>query len=372
MDRSKMKLNSLLTLLIVALAGCGWFENQEEALSDFPAPVENVSEESGKDNPDSGSKEKFILNLNQGDRFPMKKTVESTLTQKVGGDTATNYSRLEMLMTISVDQVEENKTLLSVRYQRVKYNHEIGNRKIEYDSSLDQKNLPIEALPYSGLVNNGFQFWLGPDNKILELRNFEQFLERCAAKFPKEERNLLLTHLSASSGDDELANFVDDSIGILPYDPKTGIASVKVGDVWNRKRKFIHPTTMYLDSRCTLRKLSDRYAEIDISGSIAATAAQQHSSGDSGIYIRIRDGKTIGKCIIDRTTGLPVKSKVERFLDMLVISSNGQQFPQQKTIITTIESYPVDGDPALQRQSLANRKNKKKVLIRQASATEEN
>jgi len=58
------------------------------------------------------------------------------------------------------------------------------------------------------------------------------------------------------------------------------------------------------------------------------------------VQLYIRGGKSFGSCLIDRKTGLPLESKIERFLETTVKLASGKEFEQQKEIVTTIRAFP--------------------------------
>lgn len=246
-------------------------------------------------------------------------------------------------MTITVEEVRGAQRRLQVRYQQVQFEQEIDGRRIAYDSRLTDRPAPLELAAYQGLVHNGFSFWLGPDNHIVDLVGFQAFLQRCVAHVPPEERRRVMTEFMQSNGDDRIANFIDDSIGVLPYNPeltKKGTL-VAVGDHWSRRRQQLRPLPLYLEDTYTLKDLKPRYAIIEITGRItpSETFGPSQQPGNN-LRVRVRGGRSFGRCTIDTGTGLPIRSRVERTIDMIVRLSNGTEFPQHKKVITTINAYP--------------------------------
>lgn len=98
---------------------------------------------------------------------------------------------------------------------------------------------------------------------------------------------------------------------------------------------------MVLKTEYTLRELNDKTATINIAGDIAASKinSPMNQKGNS-VQLHIRGGKTFGTCLIDRKTGLPLESKIDRFLETTVKLANGKEFEQQKQIVTTIQAFP--------------------------------
>jgi hypothetical protein len=137
-----------------------------------------------------------------------------------------------------------------------------------------------------------------------------------------------------------VANFVDDSIGLLPYDASVdedSASRVLPGDVWTRERRLMQPVPVYLKSTYTLTDIDSDTARIEITGRIASGEAV-NAAGDS--RVRISDGRALGHCIVDRSTGLPLDVQIDRHLVIHVQTDDGYEVVQEKDIRTTIRGFP--------------------------------
>lgn len=332
---------------LLAISGCGWLGDEVAVEPEIPKaatlPVAQV--------------ETLELHLKVGDRFPLKKTVTQELHQASAIGPAISHTELELLLTLHVEEVLPDRKRLGVRYNRVKYSQDMAGEKFSVDSSRPEAGAPSAAMPYLGLVDNGFSFWVGRDNQIIEPIGFPEFLERCVRSVPESERKEVLRQFAQSTADEGVANFVDDSIGLLPYevDGKEGGTGVTEGDTWTRDRRLMLPMPLYLQTRYTLRSLTPKLAEIDVLGKVSPAATPQDEQGILPVSaeteprgakkktspdIVVRGGKAFGSCTIDRATGLPLESKVERFLEMNVRLPNGLSFEQRKRTVTTIQAFP--------------------------------
>lgn len=342
---------------IVILAGTGWsywIKKQNEkpveveskaapetttAAKPLQTPIE-VQNASLRDE----KVEVLELNLAVNQRFPMIKTVEQSLSQASAAGIVNSTSKLELILALTVEELRaDGRKRFNVRYTGVKYSHNIAGERVEYDSNRANGPAPPEVQAYQQLVNNGFSFWIGADNKIVELVGFDEFLKRCLQNTPASQRETVLAKISESSGDDGVANFIDDSIGLLPYniDENHKGGAIRVGETWTKTRRLTQPIPMTLKTEYTLRELNDNIATINIAGDIAASKISSpiNQNGKS-VQLYIRGGKSFGTCMIDRKTGLPLESKIERFLETTVKLASGKQFEQQKQIVTTIRAFP--------------------------------
>ncbi len=292
----------------------------------------------------------LALTLQVGDCFALRKTITQTLAQRMKEGPAKSTSRLQMTAGITVEKDEGGRRLLRVKYQRVRYGHDLLGDKVDYDSYRvnDQEPVPDAAILYHGMVNNGFAFWLTHDNQIGEVVDFREFLERCVKSAPPQRQRQLLAQVTSNPDDEGFANFVDDSIGLLRFNPeaKGRETFVKEGEEWQRTRKLIHPLPMAINTTYRLTELTDDRAKIEILGKIiparvASLAPQTRNPSEAEIVLK--DGHTTGTCTVDRGTGLPTKSQVTRSLALRVRMPQQAEFDQHKQIVTTVEIFPTQG-----------------------------
>lgn len=331
----------LVVWLIVVVPGCDWWGAEEQPDAHAPIPDFKTLVSDSRSAPAEPAQ--LDLKLKVGDRFPLLKTVEQSLTQQTQQGEQTSHSTMELSLAITVEEERGGHKRMGVRYDRVRYRQDIAGEQIEFDSQNPQEPLPMAVKAYAGLPGNGFSFWIGSDNQLIELVGFEDFLKRCVKSVAPAQRQEVMAALLESAGDEGIANFVDDSIGLLPYRPEADehASAVRVGDRWERKRQVVRPIPMYLTSVYTLSELTDRTARIDIVGSIShSTTYGPSGQQQNDLQVTVTGGHSLGSCTIDRDTGLPLNSRVERYLEMTVQLADGVQFKQQKRILTTMRAFP--------------------------------
>jgi hypothetical protein len=365
----RLTLAALFLLIPVTLSGCGGSDSGETAASDDdlmnelmgpsavpqrepaePVDEEMVNLESSDETPAQDTRlassptdpkgVRLELHLRKGDRFPLIKTVEQSLVQKSDTAPATARTRLELTLAISVEEERDDAIRLRVNYGRVVYEHDINGQRLSFDSQTHQGAVPWDAIPYAGMVGNGFSFWLGRDNRIRELVGYQDFLQKCVENVPLDRRQTLLAELSHRFGDDGVANFVDDSIGLLPYDAtvdKEAATRVLAGDVWTRERRLMQPVPVYLTTTYRLTEINDETADIDITGRVASGEAVQETGPGR---VRVSGGRSMGNCIVDRATGLPLEMRLTRNMTIHVTTEDSQEVVQEKEILTTIRAFP--------------------------------
>ena len=353
--------------LLLSLSGCGWFgsekvdSNSEDAIPELGehTPSPKSRESANKVIPT----ENLELRLKVGDRFPLVKTVEQRLRQRSpnGGSPSESTSKLTMTLAITVEKIDRGVKTLGVRYQRVRYEHDIAGEKVSYDSALFPKTVPDAAQVYHGLLDNGFSFELGADNHIVKVHDFDAFLKRCVRHAPARQQKEMLNRLVATQEDEGIANFIDDSVGMLPYniDDLNAGGDVKVGSSWRKNREIVRPFPMTIDTAYRLGSINDRYATLELFGKIvpaqiqhASNSVQQAGATEN---MTLRGGHCFGTCTIDRESGLPIQSHVTRQMDLTLQLPNGARFDQTKEIVTSIRTFPEQGAPTTASQGTTSK-----------------
>jgi hypothetical protein len=112
---------------------------------------------------------------------------------------------------------------------------------------------------------------------------------------------------------------------------------VQEGTAWDLPPRHVEGTVpLIVNTRCKIKGLTDRTAEIDLFGSIQPTNRVERAAGWK---VSVLGGRCMGSCTVDRTTGLPTNSRVERYIDLMLESPDGAQLPQRKEIVTTIQAF---------------------------------
>lgn len=355
-----MKVRWLLQLCWLGMAaalifaGCDAWKGSAE-VAEEPVPTGPALPTASINGP---KQEKLTLNLEVGTRFPLQKTVEQILRQPAADGQSTTRQTLDLLMSVTVEQVlppepaqaasgaTTGAKRLRVKYHRVRFSQQFPDARmnISYDSDIPpgQRRVPVEALGYQGLKDNSFDFWLGADNQILDIVDFNGFLDRCLVNVPQNQQVKVRRFLASTSGADGLSNFIDDSIGLLP--PR----AVRVNETWSRERTMPQPVPMRISNQYTLRQVTRDTADVDIHGIIlpSTTYGQPKVVDKDGnvqedpVQVSVVRGNCYGSCQIDRRTGLPIQSRVEQAIMMNVRVPPGIEFQQQKSTVITIRAFP--------------------------------
>lgn len=305
----------------------------DPASADAATPSDSPAVDFGSEAPISlPNASDLSLQLPVGARFPLVKTIEQRLTQQLKTGPVVGHSKLELQLSLLVEEQQDARRRIGVRYHRVRYWQDLGGEIVSYDSAAPPVITPPAALSYAGLKDNTFSFWLGPDNRVQELVGFNEFLRRCVAGVPLDQRQNVMTQLASLGSEDGLANFVDDSIGLLPNpaDPQLAGQPLQVGSRWAVSSKSSSGT------QCLLQELTATTAQIAIVGQVSPS---NYVDDIRQLKLTVQGGQCSGLCIVDRKTGMPTQCRIDRRVDMVAQLPDGTEIPQRKEIVTTVTAF---------------------------------
>ena len=362
-----------ITAFCLCGSGCSYFQSSstDEDIDltevDEPDKLDAVEEKPKEMWSESTLKKGTVEpRLKIANRFPLLKTVEHRLTQTDKEGSHVSSSRAEIMMSLVVETIlPDGRKQIAVRYQRIRYEQDIQGNRIVYSSDQPAEQVPQEALLYSGLVNNGFSFWIGSDNKIIEVWEFNEFLQRCLRNVPAQQQATLRRQLESTKGEGYIASFVDDSIGMIPYDSNLAQPDIalKTGAAWELDPQTCEsPIPMITNTRCILKDLSTDSAEILLTGRTSGSPNPfTIQTPDGDLKVLVKGGHSSGACRIDRKTGFPKDSRIQRSVELVMELSDGQKIQQIKETFSTLTSIvdypqkPVSGsEPQSQQTSFPN------------------
>lgn len=194
MSASILRWTMIVTFLCMWACGCSYFQSatNDDDIDltevDEEEPVEPAENTETVDRTQFSPSQRSSLTATEsetklavGNRFPFSKSVEHRLTQVDQDGTRVSSSRTDMNLTISVERVlADGRRLMTIQFQRVQHVQDILGKRISYSSDAPgSSSIPQDAALYAGLTNNGFSFWMGANNQILEVVGYGDFLRQC-------------------------------------------------------------------------------------------------------------------------------------------------------------------------------------------------
>ena len=332
----------LIASLFTLLPGCGWFGSEPEPVEEEASlPLESITTAATKPEPPAVAEVEppSPSALRVGESFPMLRSVTQTLTQNLPEGRKVTHSTLQAMLTLRVEELTpDGRRRIGVRFDRVRYMSDLGGEPIDFDSGIPQTALPPEAEPYRGLADNGFSFWAASNGAVLELVGYGDFLRRCVRDVPPDQHDRVLQKLAGLESSEALATLLDDGLALVA--PSADMSSPAAGNQWMYRRRMIRPVSVLLDARCTLSAVNEGTVEIDVAGTLSPAAAYEQVGEREPVQVSARGGRSVGNVTIDRRTLLPVQSRVEHYVDMLVQPPDGEPFEQRKHIVTSLQALP--------------------------------
>lgn len=145
------------------------------------------------------------LRVQTGERFPMIKTAEQQLLQTSSSDSGTAITQLQLSLILLVEDVTDDYVVFNVRYTRVYYAHTVDGHRNTYDSTSSIGLIPHDAVPYTGLVDNGDSVRIGISSQVEERIGHHLFLQRCVSKVPHERWKTLMNEVAVRFVDEGIA-----------------------------------------------------------------------------------------------------------------------------------------------------------------------
>lgn len=332
----------LMLLLACALSGCGWWganeeEQFDEDLPSLDAAVNTVPDGTTNAITVAELTEKSPVSAIPSDvRIPLRRRIEQTLTQ---GDLVSKTT-LELDFNISISTiVDDGKPRFGVHYDRVRYSGSYAETSFEFDSDSTGAP-PVQALPFQGLVNNEFYFWIDQSGRI-KLDGFDRFLGRCVLGLPNAERNAILNQLTVINDEEGVARFVDENIGLLG-----GGQPIQVPErPWSRTRKLRGDVPTNIFTTYTVESHDTGSVTLKLSGTISPAESAIVTVANRDVpAIVVDSGRLSGTCTIDLKTGLPQESRTEQDLNMTVQlpGPSGERLKQRKHVVMTTQRRPTE------------------------------
>ena len=168
----------------------------------------------------------------------------------------------------------------------------------------------------------------------------------------------LQRQLECTKGEGYLTSFIDDSIGLIPYESNSSPPDIafETGAVWELEPQTCEtPIPMVTNTRCVLKDCSTDFAEVLLTGRISGSPNPftiQNPDGD--FKVLVKGGHSSGVCRFDRRTGFPTDSRIQRSVEFVMELPDGQRIQQTKETLSTfsaIAEFPQKSVSGLEPQA---------------------
>ena len=336
----------LLGLTSILHTGCSSEEPQQTVEGEEIDVLPEMPETTVDVKPVSARKETAVrVRMSQGDTYYFQKTIEQSLSADPSSAITSVSEQIELLMALKVLKAMPQKYLLELRFQGVRYQSRIGDRDVTYDSR-SPGIVPPEALPYKGLLNNGFVIHLSNDNRILAIQDYEEFLNQCIAEYPESMKPEMLQQLGIEdlSPQNRIASamaFLDESIALMPFGEfGTPEDPFPIDAKWKKvlRRSRPIPLLEHLNARIEHISGDKATAHVVLQGNLRPLKPQGALTAQA-VKMKVLGGSTTGSCSISLKTGLPQSCRIQRDYEIEIASLTSSPVAARKTVVTSLEAW---------------------------------
>ena len=332
-------------LTVVILGGCS-DEQADQSIKDdvqlipaMPGTTVDVQPVSAQ----MLSSQRIVMKKDQ--QYYFHKVIEQSLTGDPGSSLNAVSEKIELLLSMTVIDETPTSYALEVSFHNIRYHHTIGDQQIVYDSR-SSANVPPEALPYQGLLENGFTLILNRDNTIREIQGYPQFVEKCISQYPVSLQQGLRQRLGGSVTNSQQTvsmamSFLDESIALLPFGPLASDGdSFALEVTWPTSFVRSQPVPVEESIQSRIQHISGdgQTAHVTIRGELRPLNPQG-SVTTSAVRTRILGGEITGSCSISLETGLPKSSRIQREFALEIASLRQQTITARKIVVTSLEAW---------------------------------
>ena len=271
---------------------------------------------------------KLSLKVTPGDRIPLRKVVDTTLTQTRGGGVGDAHrTRTEIDLTLTAEDVQPLQARWGVRYDRVRVTRTMDGQEMVFEAApgVLQATDDVEARAYQAMTQAGFAFAVDGTNRVVSLDGFDRFLAAClGGVFPSQTR---------ADPAAAVAEFVDPAVGVLPF--RTELV---LGQQLRVPASVDAPLSMQWREQVTVDAMGPQ--TVTLSGTANVPAAQA-----AGVPVEVLGGSIRFEAVLFRDSGLPQSARRTETIQMLARLSSGEAVPQTKTTVTTVQAFPRPNSP---------------------------
>ena len=281
------------------------------------------------------------LNLQQGQKFGMKLTVDQKVTQTMMGRQQNVSQKIAFGSITEVLAVNANGIIaLKNTYDHIQVRMDGPMGSIEYDSTKPPTNVNNPQAKkmvdmWSAMVGESFVIDVTPKGEIVGVQDFEQMWERMMEKLAGDDPNVAQAmkemmknfmseeHLKQTGGD-MMMQFLDEP--------------VVVGDMWYDTTSINVGFPVDIDVTYILKDRKDGIAFIDVISKMDMGEHDGKLVEVEGVKINMQmSGTQTGTVEVDETTGWMLRCKVDQNFSGVIKMAPNKHMPNGMSIPMTIQ-----------------------------------
>ena len=307
--------------------------------------------------PRAVAQESIMLNLHvePGQEWVQDFEMQQDLEQTVMGQKMPMKQTIGMRMhsTVTDRPGEAGGRWIQMKYTRVWFKQAGAAGELDYDSADPPAELAPAARGYAGLVGQQLQFEMTPDGRVTEVEGIDELVQNMVEALDLPDGPMKEAATQAMKGqmnEDSIKQMMSLATAIYPPKP------VAVGDSWEDRSMLGGMTPMVIDSTFTLKEFDDTTATLAVDGKLAPAPDAQPFEMNGMKMMAQLGGTQNGTTVLDRDTGLAIKSTVQQSMSgtMSMTTPQGQDMDIDMTVESTMTLTTQDPDAAPQKSQDRN------------------
>jgi len=282
------------------------------------------------------------LNLQEGQKYGMKSTVDQKVTQTVMGQQQTINQNMTFGIISEVLAIDANGIIaLKATYNQIQVKMDGPMGLIEYDSTkppTDVNNPQAKTMVamWSAMAGESFTMDLTPKGKIVGIQDYDKMWERMMEKVTGDNPNMaqaMKDMIKNFAGEDRIKEMGGEMMTSFPDEP------VAIGDMWYDITSIEVGFPLYLDVTYILKDRKDGIAFIDVISKMDMGDQDSKLIEMEGMKMNMQmTGTQTGTVEVDEATGWMIKSNINQNFSGAVKIAPNKQMPNGMSIPMTIQS----------------------------------
>lgn len=320
-------LKYLMLLCVITLLGCDQWQSTTEnelvkELPDLPSMVP-ASSAKNSDSDSAAIRSEFAA-FKMGQQFTYEKSITHTLTQATGDPSNKSVVQIDLVFTLWVEEIQQDRTRFGLRFQQVKYSQNIAGEKIEYDSEARPETIPAAVQAVHDLTQQKLSIWRDAQGVISQLSGW-----------PKQDSAIRTVSHSQAAEVPTISDLLDPAFDLLA-EARTR-DKLAEGQSWITQQQFAGTVSLIEKLNCFCKSKNSQSVDVDVTGTITPGLNLEDHQFANSSPVKVSSGHTIGKVRYDVNTGLPEHSTWQRYILMQVNLESGEKFEQRKDTRTALK-----------------------------------
>ncbi len=283
-------------------------------------------------------KVKMQYNPEVGETYHVFMTSDQVISQTYEGQNVILTQTIGMGYSMAAVEKDEQGIWMDITYDRIVFKQIGPMGEVAYDSDNPPAEVPAQALGYKALLGNGFSVKTDPAGKIIEVKNFEAFIDGVLKNLNIEDESTLeqvRATIEKQYNEESIKEMVGNALIQYPE------GEVKIGDSWTSQITMtISSMALSLQNNYVLSDYKDNTATIQVTSQILNDP--NAAPLDLGAYQMkyALEGLQTGQITVDTLTGCSMNSTITQTMSgtvSLIMGTEAMTLPITINGVTHVE-----------------------------------